>query len=87
MSDKLSVCLLNDSFPPVIDGVSNAVINYAEIIQRKYGNVVIGTPKVPEYVDNYPFPVYRYPSINTTMAMAETNANRRRFFSFHRRRM
>ena len=66
MSDKLSVCLLNDSFPPVIDGVSNAVINYAEIIQRKYGNVVIGTPKVPEYVDNYPFPVYRYPSINTT---------------------
>ena len=66
MSDKLSVCLLNDSFPPVIDGVSNAVINYAEIIEKKYGNVVIGTPKVPEYSDNYPFPVYRYPSINTT---------------------
>ena len=25
----LKVCLLNDSFPPVIDGVSNAVVNYA----------------------------------------------------------
>lgn len=66
MSDKLNVCLLNDSFPPVIDGVSNAVINYAEIIQRKYGNVVIGTPKVPDAIDDYPFPVYRYPSLNTT---------------------
>ena len=32
--EKLSVCLLNDSFPPVIDGVANAVLNYARIIQE-----------------------------------------------------
>ena len=25
--EKLSVCLLNDSFPPVIDGVANAVLS------------------------------------------------------------
>ena len=28
----MNVCLLNDAFPPVIDGVANTVINYAEII-------------------------------------------------------
>ena len=27
--EKLNVCLLNDSFPPVIDGVANTVFNYA----------------------------------------------------------
>ena len=27
--EKLNVCLLNDSFPPTIDGVANAVCNYA----------------------------------------------------------
>jgi len=24
------ICLLNDSFPPLIDGVANAVVNYAK---------------------------------------------------------
>lgn len=33
MKDQLSVCLLNDSFPPAIDGVANAVMNYARVIQ------------------------------------------------------
>ena len=27
MHDKINVCLLNDSFPPVIDGVANAVVD------------------------------------------------------------
>ena len=26
----MKVCLLNDSFPPAIDGVVNVVLNYAE---------------------------------------------------------
>ena len=30
MSEKTGICLLNDSFPPLIDGVANAVVNYAQ---------------------------------------------------------
>lgn len=66
MDKKLSVCLLNDSFPPVIDGVANAVINYADIIQRRYGSAIVATPSYPNVTDDYTFPVLRYPSINTT---------------------
>ena len=29
MREKTGICLLNDSFPPLIDGVANAVVNYA----------------------------------------------------------
>jgi len=64
MSEKLNICLLNDSFPPAIDGVANAVFNYASIIQNKLGNVVVATPHYPDVVDDYPFPVIRYPSVN-----------------------
>lgn len=60
------VCLLNDSFPPLIDGVANAVVNYANIIQHDLGQVVVGTPNYPGTVDDYDFPVVRYRSMNTT---------------------
>jgi 1,2-diacylglycerol 3-alpha-glucosyltransferase len=63
MLGKINVCLMNDSFPPVIDGVSNAVFNYAQIIQEKYGNAVVVTPQHPRAEDNYPFQVLRYPSV------------------------
>ncbi len=62
----LTVCLLNDSFPPIIDGVANAVLNYASVIQSHYGKAVVATPQYPGVSDDYPFPVIRYPSINTT---------------------
>ena len=29
MSKENTICLMNDSFPPLIDGVANAVTNYA----------------------------------------------------------
>ena len=64
--ERLSVCLLNDSFPPVIDGVANAVLNYARVIQGELGSVVVGVPDYPGTTDNYAFPVVRYPSIDTT---------------------
>jgi len=64
MSKKLNVCLLNDSFPPAIDGVANAVFNYASIIQKELGDVVVATPHYPDVVDDFPFPVVRYPSVN-----------------------
>lgn len=66
MKEKLHVCLLNDSFPPVIDGVANTVVNYARIIEEKYGHAIVGTPYYPDVVDEYPFSVVRYRSVDTT---------------------
>ena len=31
MSNR-TICLINDSFPPVTDGVANAVVNYGRAI-------------------------------------------------------
>ena len=62
----LKVCLLNDSFPPVIDGVANAVVNYAEIIKAKGGTSLVVTPEYPGADDSgFDFPVLRYPGIDT----------------------
>ena len=63
---NLKVCLLNDSFPPVIDGVANTVINYAGIIHEQLGECTVVTPRYPDVYDDYIFPVLRYPSLNTT---------------------
>lgn len=63
---RLSVCLLNDSFPPLIDGVANAVLNYARVIQDGLGSAVVAVPDYPGTTDAYPFPVVRYPSFDTT---------------------
>ena len=65
MSDH-RICLLNDSFPPVIDGVANAVLNYARHIEQSHGHAVVATPAYPGADDGgYPFPVLRYPSVDT----------------------
>ena len=64
-SSQLNVCLLNDSFPPVIDGVANAVVNYAGIINSKFGEATVVTPDVPGARDYYSFSVVRYPSLDT----------------------
>ncbi len=64
----LSVCLMNDSFPPVVDGVANVVLNYARILSETEEFCAVATPEYPDVVDDYPFPVVRYPSIDTTKA-------------------
>ena len=65
--NDLNVCLLNDSFPPAIDGVANAVTNYARIITEKHGRASVVTPFYPDADDSvFPFPVLRYPSMDTT---------------------
>lgn len=65
MDNKTAVCLLNDSFPPQIDGVSNTVVNYAKHIVANGGRAVVVTPQHPSADDNvFPYPVVRYPSIN-----------------------
>ena len=66
----LSVCLLNDSFPPIIDGVANAVVNYAEQIRARGGRSLVVTPEHPDADDSvFDFPVYRYPSIDVRKAV------------------
>ncbi len=64
----MNICLLNDSFPPVIDGVANVVVNYGNVLTKELNsNVVVGTPKYPNAVyDNHPFKVVPYPSFDTT---------------------
>ncbi|MCR5332345.1 MAG: glycosyltransferase [Lachnospiraceae bacterium] len=64
---KTNICLINDSFPPAIDGVSNAVLNYAEIISGLSAKATVVTPYYPDADDSgYPFEVIRYPSVDTT---------------------
>jgi len=65
MHEQLNVCLLSDAFPPMIDGVSNTVLNYAKIIHESYGSVVVVAPRYPGDFAEYPFPVVRYPSVKT----------------------
>ena len=68
--EKLNVCLINDSFPPAIDGVANAVTNYAQIINKGYGRAAVVTPFYPDADDSaFAFPVIRYPSVDTTKAV------------------
>ena len=62
----MNVCLLNDSFPPLIDGVANTVINYAENLMAFGDKVTVAVPQYPDVTDNYDYEVLRYPSFNTT---------------------
>ncbi len=64
----MKVCLLNDSFPPVIDGVANVVMNYARIMKENYGDeVIVGTPRYPDAdYTGYPYEVVAYSSIDTS---------------------
>ncbi len=64
----MKVCLANDSFPPLYDGVANTVLNYAEIIEKKYGHAMVATPAYPGVTDSYPFSVVRYRSFDTVRA-------------------
>ena len=65
---NMNVCLLNDSFPPVIDGVANVVMNYGEIMTKELGaEVLVATPRYPKAdYDHYPYKVVPYPSLDTT---------------------
>lgn len=63
--NKITVSLLSDSFPPIIDGVANAVVNYAEQINKEWGTAIVATPAYPGANDKrIPFQVIRYPSID-----------------------
>lgn len=65
MKQPETICLLNDSFPPLIDGVANAVCNYAKEIVNDGSRAMVLTPAHPQADDSaFPYPVIRYPSID-----------------------
>lgn len=59
-----NIGLFNDCFPPVMDGVSVCVQNYAYWMQKKVGGVEIVTPNVPgaDY-SQYDYKVNNYMSV------------------------
>lgn len=64
----MNVSIINDSFPPVIDGVANVAVNYAKILcEENLATVTVGTTKYPgvDYSE-YPYKVVPYQSFNTT---------------------
>lgn len=65
MFEHPSVCLLNDSFPPLIDGVANTVVSYARWLPEHGFDPVVVTPAHPDAQDSrFSYPVIRYPSID-----------------------
>lgn len=65
MNHQQTICLLNDSFPPLIDGVANAVCNYASQLTLHGAHAMVVTPDHPQADDGrFPYPVIRYPSID-----------------------
>lgn len=63
----MKVCLLNESFPPVLDGVANVLLNYAKYLPSDFNSpVIVGTPRYPDAdYSAYPYEVVAYPSFNT----------------------
>jgi glycosyltransferase involved in cell wall biosynthesis len=62
-----TIGLFNESFPPVMDGVSLTVRNYACWLNRTMGNTYMITPSYPGYTDTEEFPVLRYTSVPVPM--------------------
>lgn len=76
MERKDEICLLNDSFPPTIDGVANTVMNYARVIQGSGEAVSVVTPDHPEADDSaFPYPVIRYPALDLRKRIGYTAGN------------
>lgn len=55
--------IFNDCYPPVMDGVSVTIHNYAYWLHKKGEDVCVVTPSAVNYRDQDPFPVYRYRSL------------------------
>ena len=65
--EQRSICLINDSFPPVTDGVANAIVNYAKILTENGKKATVVTPAYPGADDSqFEFPIVRYPSVDLT---------------------
>jgi len=74
----MKVALLNDSFPPIIDGVANVVLNYAKVMtDEELAEVMVCTPEYPDTdYSVYPYRVVPYQSFDTTrIAMGYRTGN------------
>ncbi len=71
----MKIALLNDSFPPLIDGVANAVQAYAGILCDQGDDPVVITPTYPHAKDNYEYKVYRYTSLATDKLIGYRTGN------------
>ncbi len=75
MAEK-EICILNDSFPPIIDGVANVVENYAKVLTQHDIPVSVVTPDVPGADDSsFDFPVFRYQSLDLRKQIGYTVGN------------
>ena len=83
---NLNIGLFNDCFPPVMDGVSVCVYNYAYWMQQKVGGVSVVTPNVPgadysahsfEVMDYFSVPVpFRHPYVTGIAEMDPAFVNK-----------
>ena len=63
--NTMNIALLNDSFPPLIDGVANTVVNYARYLNSGADRALVVTPEYPQADDSaFPYPVLRYPGLD-----------------------
>ena len=70
------ICLLSDAFPPIIDGVVNAVTNYANILTKDGFSVSTAVPEYKDADDSaFPYPVIRYPSLDFRRSIGYTVGN------------
>ena len=66
MKTELKIAIGTEAFPPTIDGISTVAKCYADIINDKFGEAVIVTPKNPNQEDyKYKYKIYRYKSLFT----------------------
>ena len=61
--NKLKIGLFNECFPPIQDGVSQVVENYARIMHRAGHDVTVATAKVPSFDYPHPYKVQNILSI------------------------
>lgn len=52
--------IFNEAYPPIMDGVSVTVKNYAYWLNKNVAPTIVVTPKFPGYTDHEDFMVYRY---------------------------
>jgi glycosyltransferase involved in cell wall biosynthesis len=62
---SVSVGLFNDSYAPIIDGVTITVKNYAYWLNRLLGPTCVVAPSAPAYKDDDSFPIVRFLSVPT----------------------
>lgn len=64
---RLIIGQFSDAYPPIMDGVSNVVKNYAYWLNKNYGKAYVITPSFPNYKDNEEFDVIRFFSVPLTV--------------------